>query len=148
MTDLTYTDADGTVHDIQTSDEWVNYGDVHPRDHGGLFVRFDGRAWELIATRPPAALPDGITETEHMVEEAAVWPDDLFVDGDPDQGPTDFLADRIDELYGTESYEQVVVEETVGYYVAEWIRYYGGHDTDMVPDAQYTEYLNSRGIDA
>jgi len=147
MTDLTYTDRDGTTHTVKTSDEWTNYGDVHPQAHGGLFVRWTGRSWDLIATRPPAALPDGITETEHMVEEAAVWPDDLFIDGDPDQGPTDFLQDRIDELYGTESYVQVVVEETLGYYVAEYLRYYGGHDTDMVPDDEYQEYLQARGID-
>jgi hypothetical protein len=147
MTDLTYTDADGTVHDIRTSDDWKNYGDVHPQDWGGLFVRWTGRFWDIVETHPPADLPDGLSETEHMIEQAAVYPDDLFIDGDPDQGPTEDLQRPIEALHGTDSYEQAVIETPIGYYAAEYIRYYGGHSTDWVDDAEYQTWLDDMEID-
>lgn len=148
MTTFEWTDRDGETHEIVPETGWKNYGDAHPQDWGGLFVRWDGISWEVIGTRPPAELPDGLSETEHMVEETLVWPEDVWVDGDPDAGPTSLTQRCIDALATLESYGQALLEQPPEYFAAEHVRYHGGRSTEWVDDAEYQTWLDDMGIDA
>ncbi len=147
MTVYTLTDRDDETHEIVPETGWVNYGDVNPRDHGGRFVRFDRRAWEVIETRPPESMPDGLSETRHLVEYGYVHDEQIWVDGDPDAGPTDWLERTIHEVHGVESYTQAMLEYPVEYWVADWLAYHGGGRDDWVEDDEWTDWLESEGID-
>lgn len=147
MTVFAWTDREGETHGIEPETDWVNYGDVNPRAHGGRFIKFDGSAWELIETRPPDTLPDGLTTDEHLVQYGYVYPEDIWIDGDPDEGPTDWLERTIHEVHGYDSYEQAMLEAPVEYWVADWLSYYGGGRDEFIPDSNWNTWLENRGID-
>jgi hypothetical protein len=147
MTVFEYTDRDGETHEIRPSTDWVNHGDVNPRDHGGRFIKWTGSMWAVIETRPPGMLPDGLSTDQHMIEEIAVYPSDMWVGGDPDNGPTDFLQDRIGVMAGYDSYPQAMLETAPEYWVVEYISYHGGSRTDWVEDDDWNDWLDGRGID-
>jgi hypothetical protein len=146
MTTFEWTDRDGETHEIVPETEWTNYGDVNPRDHGGRFVRWTGRYWVVHETRPPETLPDGLSETEHLVMTGYVDPEEIWVDGDPDHGPTDWLAETIESVHGYSSFESAMLEVPVGYWIADWLAYHGDAGEYWVDDQEWTDWLDSEGI--
>lgn len=80
-------------HDPDTyPQEWINYGDVNPEIHGGMWVKRDGSMWQVVHNRnlkedgPEGMIQDG---KHQMIETYWFEPQDVWIDGDPDKGFTD-----------------------------------------------------------
>jgi len=66
---LEITDRNGDSIDVQLPDKCVNYWDVHPKAHGGLFTVFEDTHLTAVETIPPSAIPDDVYEDRHIVYE-------------------------------------------------------------------------------
>lgn len=139
-------------------DEWENYGDVHPRRHGGRFVRWENGMWHVIETRHPDDLPAGMVDGEHLVDHQWVEPHDVFVDGDPEQGFTDHMKSVLESLDATHLDPDTYPDEPdgeyapefhdrVAYYVVDLTQYVGDHRDEYPDDADYWDHLAEYGID-
>lgn len=88
-------------HEFDPSTEWRNFGDASPEDHGGTFLRYHHERWTVIETIPYADVnPDAPSDsTEQYVKGYTVYHDDVWKDGDPEQGVTDEMADELLALH-------------------------------------------------
>lgn len=145
---------------------WVNYGDVNPEPHGGIFVKYDPDwgSWELVRT---VKLADVMAEepadsNRQMVDVLAVDHDDVFVEGDPSKGLTDRMMSVLESLqrehlaprnadpdlpkdadhnYG---YAPDFLED-ISYYVADYIYHVGGR-SDIKECEDYDELIAGYGV--
>lgn len=141
------------IEEFQNPTEWANYGDMTPAIHGGRFLRWDGDHWLIVETRnleevgPEGMIRDG---EKWMIQTYSVYPDDVFPDGDPENGLTDemksILESLSDENYDPDNYPEHPTEyapefaENIGYYVADIPSHSGIHGDDHYT-ADYWEYL-------
>jgi hypothetical protein len=105
---------------FEPSTEWVNYWDMHPVDHGGTFVRWDGDRgrWEVIEVTPPSAHPVG--ENTYLVTEHSFTPYDVWENpSDPLTRWSDGMASEVSALHNSPDHPNVkpFVSE-VDHYVA------------------------------
>jgi len=126
MSVATYTDGDGNEIEITPTTEWVNYGDADPLPHGGVFIRFepDNDMWHIVKTQNGDYLPH-IDDCEIMITE--YWADlqDLFANGDPDNGPSEYLQREIETLSNVPNFENALVDYDIEYFLwglARWRR--------------------------
>jgi len=113
---------------------WENYGDAHPFEHGGRFLKWhaDRGMWRMMVTHPPNATPF----EEQMFEEYWFEPQDVW--DDPDDPWTDFTREMKQILRSLGDEHQLPSEgpflERVGYYVADLGHYLGGGEDSYVED--------------
>jgi len=131
MTELTYTDRNGEMITVEPSTEWINYGEI--------FVKWDGDMWHIIETHQGE--DSKLYFTEYWVE-----PADLFVNGDPDNGPTEYLKSEIDSLLNVTSYENALVDFDIEYFTVGITHRIHG-DTSVVDESEYWDTLEMKGID-
>jgi len=141
---FSYTDKHGETLTITPNTEWVNYGDMNPRIHGGMWVQWDRDMWHIITTVHPEGLPSDMVDNEHMIEHTWVEPSDLFKNGNPDNGATDTF-ERILESLST-GYVTALVDYDIEYFVADFNHWIHSGDTDYIDDSNYWDYLCDYGI--
>lgn len=112
------------------SDEWVNYGDANPFDHGGRFLKWDGSQWRLLVTTPPSGTPFD----DHLFEEYYFGPRDVWMD--PNDPWTDFTDDMKTALKALGADHHLPVAppflKQVDYYVVDLM-----YHTRMNPGDEY-----------
>jgi len=96
--ETTYPTEGPSDHPTEWPTEWINMGDASPEGHGGAWVKWDGSMWIVVKNRnlrvdgPEGMIQDG----EHqMIEDHYVGPQDVWIDGDPDNGFTDGFKSSI-----------------------------------------------------
>lgn len=144
--------------------EWHNFGDINPKRHGGLFVKWDRDMWQIIKTTHYQDLPNGMTDNEFMFEQIYMEPMDIWKDGKPENGFTDWAIDELENNYNkpftynpTEIQEESSMSEFMDWVLKNhgvWLigtlafgfaHYYSTHDNDFEED--YWSYLQSFGIE-
>jgi hypothetical protein len=154
---MTYypTEVNYEPQEVQT--EWRNYGDANPRIHGGRFIRFDesGEYWQIIETRDLQEVgpQDMIRNGERfMFEDKTVYPDDVWVDGDPMKGFTDAMVSIFESLGDgllaepPEGKPAIVVDRPIEYYIAD-LPQYARLDTRDTYHGDYWDSLEDKGVD-
>ena len=127
--------------------DWTNYGDLHPRRHGGRFLRWEGDGWHMVETRdlkhvgPEGMISDG---ERYMVQDYYLEPADVWVDGDPSEGFTDAMQGILESLGDTHHVpDGPPFMDRIGYYVADLPFHAGIHARDSYT-ADYWGYLGDR----
>lgn len=137
--------------DIELHTDWVNYGDVNPREHGGGFIRWDPdlHAFRLIVTNPPSTMPEDYCIGRHRVVVRVVGLDDLFVGGDPSNGPTDVLEGIIESLSNVDGFDNAMTDFDLRYFVYDFRYNVRTAHPDWVTDTEedYWSHLEMYGID-
>jgi hypothetical protein len=148
----------------ETPSEWVNYGDVNPERHGGIFVKWDNDMWHIIETTHFADLPKGMSDNEHMFTHMFMEPMDIWTNGNPTKGFTERAMKELQsfnnmgfdplnpgEIPEGESYQEYVewymdsyMRRLVGNLAFAFTQYIHG-DTDYSED--YWGYLEHYGIE-
>lgn len=145
MDELTYTDKDGNDIVISPNPEWVNYGDVNPEPHGGIFVRAERDMWHVVETVSGELLPEGFADDdETLIQESWVEPQDLFIKGDPNNGPTDRFKDVIESFLNISGYENALVDYDIEYFVVDFANFHHSMHDEIVSD--YWEGLEKYDI--
>lgn len=133
---------------VTKTDDWLNYGDANPEIHGGRFVKWDsdGGYWKVVETLPWGdILPEKEEEDGHMVQINWIYPEDLFVDEEPEKGPTEAFKSVLDSL--SIGYLEALTDYRIEYFVADipdHVRLDPRDDT--IPEGEYWEYLSEFGI--
>jgi len=144
---LAITDSNGDSIDVELPDDWVNYWDLNPQQHGGLFTQFRDGSFRVIETVPPQELPNGLTEHEHMLHDYHCYYSDYIHQSDAGDCAQDMLKREISSLNNATDLLQVAVDGRLGSCLA-WaaVRQPQAY-TDWVADDRYTEHLpNKYGI--
>jgi len=115
------------------STEWVNYGDMNPKIHGGRFVRWDGSMWQIIETRNYEELgPEGIISDgeKFMFRHTAAEPHDVWDDpSDPWTEFTDTMGSILSSLGdGRRLPNAEPFLSRIDYYVADFSHHHHGRD--------------------
>lgn len=140
---------------IERPNDWVNYGDVNPQKHGGLFVRWTNGEWHIIET-------NGCYFSHYYMD-----PTDVWENGEPLNGFTDWAAERLQEyshgpfhldnvnnpdLPEGEAFEDYMawivdnhLEWVIGSLALSFSAWYSPHSNDSVED--YWTYLEKFGIE-
>lgn len=147
MSELTWTDEWGQTRQIEPSRDWVNYGDVNPLRHGGMWVKWTGDHWEVIRTTPPEDLPEDMAEGEHYVQLGWVDPVEVWLHGDPENGPTSQAERFIDRSGRYDCMAGLLVDGSVSWLIPEFIHYRGTDRYDLVHRDEIEDYLTQRGVD-
>lgn len=150
-----YYDKAGHEITIPTNENWVNYGDLSPIQHGGCFVRWDspqGR-WNVVYTEHSDMFPEDIIPENHVViHHMYVYDDDVFRNGNPQKGPTEWFLDEIDSLTNVNGYEHALMDFEIEYFVAgiamnRLSKEYFQPKT--IPESEYWDYLGEQyGIES
>ncbi len=125
---------------------WVNYWDANPEDHGGRFVRWDAdsECWEIVEVTAPGDLPSEFAgESEYLVEQYWVYPDNVWVDGEPENGFTDDMESILESLDATNHFEAPGGEpfiDRIEYYVADFVHYLHDDRHKIVDVEDYDNY--------
>jgi len=149
MSVATYTDNDGNTLEITPNDEWINYGDVNPKIHGGVFIRWDPdmSMWHIIETRHGLDMPDGyISDSEIEITEYYAELQDLFENGDPDNGPSDYLEREINALSCVPNYENALIDHNIEYFLHGLTHWQHGEQPDKIDESDYWQTLEKKGI--
>lgn len=88
-----YRDSNDVLAEMDLGETWSNYGDMSPKHHGGLFMKWTGDMWHVVRTVQDSS------ETFWM-EEDWVEPMDIWVDENPERGYTDKFQSEL-ETYPT-----------------------------------------------
>jgi len=107
---LTITDSNNDSIDVQLPDTCVNYWDVHPKAHGGLFTRFEDTHLTAVETIPPSAIPDDVYEDRHLVYEHYGHYDELIHSSDREDRPSDMLGRELDARHNCEGLQHAAVD--------------------------------------
>jgi hypothetical protein len=135
---------------FEPHEDWGNYWDVNPVDHGGTFIRWDDHHWKIVEVWPPSVWP----EDEYIVEQIHVHPDDVWQD--PDDPATDFTEDMKKILRSLSDEHHLPVAppflESVTYYVADFTHYIRDHysETFEIPESDedaYWEQVEQYGVE-
>lgn len=133
--------------------EWHNFGDMNPEIHGGRFIKWQGDYWLLIETRnleevgPQGMIRDG---EKFMFDIYYIYPDDVWIDGNPDKGLTDPMRDIV-ESFGKRysnilEHNEIPPDMDVEYFIVD-LPFHIGIDGEDRYSANYWEFLESYGID-
>lgn len=145
--------------DYRKPREWVNFGDINPELHGGLWVKWDNDMWHIIETYHPEDLPEDFAKGRFYFEHIWLEEMDIWVEGKPENGFTEWALDQLDSFsnapFDPMPGSELPQGETMGYYMnwvienhCEWLigslafayaGYYGGHESDL--SENYWEYL-------
>lgn len=104
-------EGDELIED-EGSETWANYGDVHPRVHGGRFLKATGHGtYKLVITtdleeQAPGMIQDG---ERYMIEEYTIYPGDVWKDGKPAKGWSNEMESVISALQ--EDFQPMDIED-------------------------------------
>jgi len=141
---LTITDSNNDSIDVEVPDEWVNYWDADPKQHGGLFTQFRDGHFRVIETVPPQELPNGLTEHEHMVHDYHCYYSDYIHQSDDGDCAQDMLQREISSLNNATDLLQVAVDGRLGSCLAWAAVREPCPYTDWVSDDRYAEHLTNK----
>jgi len=135
----------GNVPTAEFDTEWCNYWDANPEDHGGTFLRWDpeGEYWKIVQVQPWTHFPEEIAEEdEYYICQYWVYPDDVWVNSDPEEGFTDDMESILESL-DAERHKQAPGGEPfisrIGYYVADFPHLRTGRG-EFVDSSEYDSY--------
>lgn len=114
------------------SNNWVNYGDINPREHGGLFIRYNenNKQYEILQTTSTENFET--FEYSYFFEYAVVDKSTLIED------------EELHSFAGIETKENFT-EEEITFIATSWISYYGAADGGNEVNNYWAE-LKSYGI--
>lgn len=140
------------------TDEWANYWDLNPVEHGGKFVRFYDDHWVIVEVTPPSALPRDFGEDgldTYLVDVLWVYDDEVWIDPeDPLTHVTGTMRDILDSLNdGHHLPNAPPFLGNIDYYVADMTHYIsdGDHTTFSIEEGDvdaYWEALERFGVEA
>jgi len=134
-----------TEQDLENPEEWVNMGDVNPEIHGGNFIRWENNMWNIVITTHQDVLPKGTMENKsHMIEDLALYPEDVWVDGDPENGFTEAVLQDINSLTSMSQPETTWDMNTLLSTIAVGLpsyRNYNRRNEFISEDTDYWDYL-------
>jgi hypothetical protein len=107
---LTITDSSGDSIDVELPDEWVNYWDVNPQQHGGLFTWFGQSGVTVVETRPPSSIPDDVLTESHLVYDYYSDYDEFWTTIDGQDYPSEILGRELDARLNGGTLQQAAVD--------------------------------------
>jgi len=131
----------GDVITVEVPDSWVNFGDVNPQAHGGLFTRFGDSGLTVLDTWPPSAIADDAGKDVHFVTDFYGHYDDFWVTVDGQDHPSDVLAREIDAVSHVDSLQQAAVDGDLPHLMAHSLTRLHGNRNFTVPDSEYQSTL-------
>lgn len=154
-----------TTANYQKPENWLNFGDMNPKRHGGLFVRWERDMWHIIQTYHPDDLPEDFTKGRFRFNHYWLEESDIWVDGKPENGFTEWAESEFDsfshkpfdivpenELPEGETMASQMnwvvenhIEWVVGSLAYSFSGYYTSHRDEF--DSDYWDYLSHYGID-
>jgi hypothetical protein len=107
---LEITDSSGDSIDVELPDDWVNYWDVNPQQHGGLFTWFGQSGVTVVETQPPSSIPDDVLTESHLVYDYYSPYDELWTTVDGQDQPSEILDRELASLSHCDSLQQAAVD--------------------------------------
>jgi len=138
---LEITDSNNNSIDVELPDECMNYWDVNPKAHGGLFTRFEDTHLTAVETMPPTAIPDDFHEDSHIVYEHHGRYDELIHRTSDGDRPSDILGRELDSLHNCAGLQHAAVDGTLPSALAWCLTRIPADHEQVVPDSEYTETL-------
>jgi hypothetical protein len=129
---------------VDLPDDWVNYGDVNPRKHGGMFATFAADGVQVIETRPPNQLPDDMATDEHLVWERYLYYGDVLDHTGDETKAEDVLKKELSALHDTDDLLQAAMDARLPMALVWASSRYHAHRDHFVPDSEYTDALHQR----
>lgn len=77
--------------------DWVNFGDINPEPHGGIFVKWTNDHWEVVETHHP----DTFETDGYMFMHYYVYPDEIFQEGEVENGFTEQFKNELESVHNT-----------------------------------------------
>lgn len=84
-----YRDASDVLAELDFVETWENYGDMNPKQYGGVYGKWTGDQWKVVETW---------TSVENEFEIRIDWvePMDIWVNGNPERGFTEKFQEELD----------------------------------------------------
>jgi hypothetical protein len=133
--------SEGDVIRVELPDSWVNFGDVNPQAHGGLFARFGDSGLTVLDTWPPGTIPETEGQDVHFVSDIYGHYDDFWVTVDDQDHPSDLLAREIDAVSHVDSLQQAAADGHLPHLMAHSLTRLHGNRHFTVPDSEYQSTL-------
>lgn len=76
------------------NDKWENYWDANPKAHGGAFIKWNGNGFRTVITEPRDMHPEEVSEGRIQFGVITIYPDEIWVDGNPERGFTEDIQSR------------------------------------------------------
>jgi hypothetical protein len=131
--------------------EWVNYGDVNPELHGGIFVSYnDNRlTWSVVMTRNSDELLQGVTDEDQMVQTLMVETRDIWESpASPNTDFTEVAQNAVDALPNQyEPNQKQLVEAVTGLIVVGISRRRNFNRRTEFESGDYEEIISKHGVD-
>jgi len=138
---LTITDSTGDSIDVELPDDWVNYWDINPQQHGGLFTQFEDSGVTALETIPPSSIPDDVYEDRHLVYEHYGRYDELWTTIDGQDYPSEILGRELDARLNGGTLQQAAVDGMLPSSIAWCLTRTRSGREKVVPDNEYTETM-------
>jgi len=100
----------GDVITVEVPDSWVNYWDINPKAHGGLFTWFGDDGVTVVETNPPSSIPDDMLEGDHLVYDYYRDYDWFWETVDGRSHPGDILDRELSSLSHIDSLQQAAID--------------------------------------
>lgn len=143
--------------------EWQNFGDISPKRHGGIFVKWEKDMWHIIETYHPNVIPNEISEDQFRFEHYWLEEMDIWQNGKPENGFTENMLKGLDEFsslpFDIMSKEELPESESyqdyVNWYIENhFVRLLGhivhiqteNHPYEVNYSQDYWDYLSDYGI--
>jgi len=131
----------GDVITVEVPDSWVNYWDINPKAHGGLFTWFGDVGITVVETNPPSIIPDDMLEDEHLVYDYYRDYDWFWETVDGRSHPGDILDRELSSLSHIDSLQQAAVDGDLPHLMAHSLTRLHGNRNFTVPDSEYQSTL-------
>jgi len=134
-------DSNSDSIDVELPDDWVNYWDADPKQHGGLFTQFEDSGVTALETIPPSSIPDDVYEDRHIVYEHWGSYDELWTTVDGQDYPSEILERELDSLHNCEGLQQAAVDGMLPSAIAWCLTRTRSGREKVVPDNEYVETM-------
>jgi len=134
-------DSNGNSIDVEVPDDWVNYWDADPKQHGGLFTQFEDSGVTALETIPPSSIPDDLLTESHLVYEYYADYDEFWTLANGQDQPSEILERELASRHHCDSLQQAAVDGMLPSAIAWCLTRTRSGREKVVPDNEYVETL-------